>query len=159
MARSPAAGWRRAVSAAAGRGVARAAGGVVEHDLPNAELGSHPVFLTEEGKRDPLFSTMPPEFLAYMGHEDHVTKLPPEAVLLASSYHVAEQAFRFRDKPIYCTQFHPELDHQSLCARVNAYPEYCERIAAVSFEEFVANCQEVTETSRLLRNFRDMVLG
>lgn len=139
--------------------IARATGGIVEHDLPNAELGSHPVFLTAEGKQDPLFSTMPPEFLAYMGHEDHVVKLPPGIILLASSNRVPEQAFRFRDKPIYCTQFHPELDHASLCARVSAYPEYCERIAAVPFEEFVASCQDASDTNRLLRNFRDMVLG
>ncbi|MEX0794228.1 MAG: type 1 glutamine amidotransferase [Pirellulaceae bacterium] len=138
--------------------LARATGGVVEHDLPNAELGSHPVYLTEAGEQDPLFSTMPPTFLAYMGHEDHVVKLPPDTILLASSDRVPEQAFRYRDKPIYCTQFHPELDHASLCARVSAYPEYCERIAAVPFDEFVANCQDASDTNRLLRNFRDLVL-
>ena len=85
--------------------------------------------------------------------------MPPDAVLLASSDRVREQAFRFAGKPIYCTQFHPELDRTALMERVIAYPEYVARIARVPYEEFMASCRETPEANSLLRRFVEIVFG
>lgn len=139
--------------------LARAAGGRVIHDLPHAELGTHPITLTPEGEQDPIFSQMPRTFLAYMGHEDRVIETPPGTVLLASSETVPQQAFRFEGRPIYCTQFHPEMSLATLMRRVEAYPEYCERIAKVPFTQFRQSCREAPESEQLLRRFRDFFLG
>jgi GMP synthase (glutamine-hydrolysing) len=133
--------------------MARAMGGRVIHDLPHAEIGTISLSLTEEGKRDLLFSQLPPRFLAQAGHEDHVVELPADAILLVSSDVVAEQAYRFADKPIYCTQFHPELDRAAILERVRAYPDYIERIAGISYEEFAARSRETPEANSLLRWF------
>lgn len=135
--------------------LARALGGTVKHDLENAELGTNPVTLTDAGKQDPIFSQLPDTFLAYMGHEDRVTQLPPGAVLLASTAKVAQQAFCLHDRPVYCTQFHPELNLAMLLRRVEAYPEYCERIAKIPFTQFRSLCREALESEGLLRLFRD----
>jgi GMP synthase (glutamine-hydrolysing) len=137
--------------------MARAMGGRCVHDLPNAEIGTIEIELTVAGQADPLFGTLPRRFAAQAGHEDHVTLLPQDAVLLASSARVREQAFRFTSKPIYCTQFHPELDRTAMLERVIAYPEYVARIARVPYEEFVFSCRETPEANSLLRRFVEMV--
>lgn len=133
--------------------MARALGGRCINDRPNAEVGTIEVRLTEEGKDDPIFRDMPTPFLAQAGHEDHVVQLPPDAILLASSGRVPEQAFRFRERPIYCTQFHPELDRTAILERVAAYPQYVESIAGMSFEKFHSSVRETPEANSLLLKF------
>jgi GMP synthase (glutamine-hydrolysing) len=139
--------------------MARALGGRCVHDLPNAEVGTIEIHLSAAGRDDPLFSTLPSRFAAQAGHEDHVTELPRDAVLLASSPRVREQAFCFAGKPIYCTQFHPELDRTAMIERVLAYPEYVARIARVPFEEFIESCRDSPEANALLLRFVDLVFG
>ena len=139
--------------------LARAAGGSVTHDLEHAELGTHQVRLTEAGQNDPIFSQMPESFDVYMGHEDRVTQLPPQTTLLASNDRVAQQAFRFDDLPVYCTQFHPELTLETLMRRIEAYPEYCERIAQMPFDIFRRQCHAALESETLLKRFRRHFVG
>jgi GMP synthase (glutamine-hydrolysing) len=96
---------------------------------------------------------------AKRGHVDRVNRLPPDAVLLAYSSRVPEQAYRFDGKPIYCTQFHPELDCAAILERVVAYPEYVERIARTSFEHFKQSVQETREANKRLRQFVTVYLS
>ena len=88
-----------------------------------------------------------------MGHEDCVSDLPTDAVLLASSDTVVNQAFRVRDKPIYCTQFHPELNCQSFLERIRFYSEYIERISGLTFQQFADTCYNTPETELILQRF------
>jgi GMP synthase (glutamine-hydrolysing) len=138
--------------------MARAMGGECVNDVPNAEVGTIDLRLTDPGRLDPIFGALPVEFAAQAGHEDHVVRLPSDAELLASSTRVKEQAFHFVDRPIYCTQFHPELNRAAMLERVVAYPEYITRIAGISFEEFVRNIREAPESNSLLRRFADHFL-
>jgi len=140
--------------------MARAMGGLVVTDLSRAEVGSVEVTLTATGQQDPLFGALPNRFLAQFGHQDIVDELPADAILLASSQRVTNQAFCFRDKPIYCTQFHPELNRAALLDRVAAYPEYAQRILGVGIEEFRGrHCKETPETDSLLARFIELVFG
>lgn len=136
---------------------ARAAGGRCIHDPAHAELGTIELRLTEEGCSDPLFGTLPNPFHGQAGHEDHVVELPPGAVLLASSDSVANQAFKFADAPIYCTQFHPELDRTAFLQRVTTYPRYVERIAGTTVTEFAKQCRDTPRTRQLLKRFAAMI--
>jgi len=138
--------------------MARALGGRCINDPSCAELGTIDLQLTEAGLTDPLFGSLPPSFNAHAGHEDHVVALPADAVLLASSTRVRHQAFRFADKPIYCTQFHPELDCAAMAERVAAYPAYVERIAAVPHATFIASLRETPAANQLLRRFVRLVI-
>jgi GMP synthase (glutamine-hydrolysing) len=137
--------------------MARAMGGEVVTDEKHAELGSVQVWLTEAGQQDPLFAPLGSRFLAPMGHQDCVTRLPANTTLLASSEKVVNQAFRFDGKPIYCTQFHPELDRKALLERVQAYPTYVQRISRMSPEAFAQQCRETPETNQLLARFAQQV--
>jgi GMP synthase (glutamine-hydrolysing) len=139
--------------------MARALGGECINDLPNAELGTIELTLTEAGRNDSVFGQLPVTFAGQAGHEDHVVALPPDAMLLASSPRVAEQAFRFVNRPIYCTQFHPELDRTTMLERVIAYPEYVERIARMPYDNFVHTVRETPEANSLLRLFVQHVFG
>lgn len=139
--------------------MARAMGGEVVTDLDRAELGTLDVCLTEAGKVDPLFSPLGSTFSAPMGHQDIVDKLPEGALLLATNDRVTNQAFRFEDKPIYCTQFHPELNRQTLIERLVAYPWYVESIVGLSLESFSAQCRDTPHTQALLPRFVEHVFG
>lgn len=139
--------------------MARALGGRVEKDLSRAEVGTHHLFLTPAGRDDPLFGPLGESFGGQMGHEDCVMELPEGATLLASSKRHEMQAYRFDGAPIYCTQFHPELNHADLLLRVQTYPEYIERIAGLPAERFTELLRDTPETEGLLRRFVELVFG
>ncbi len=140
--------------------MAKAMGGEVVTDNRRAELGSVVVRLTEAGKQDPIFGSLGEQFLAPMGHQDVVERLPAEAILLASSDAVENQAFRFAGKPIYCTQFHPELDRAAFLERVDAYPHYVDTIAGLSLKDFARErCHETPVAAEILKNFLQHCLG
>jgi GMP synthase (glutamine-hydrolysing) len=141
------------------QGMARAMGGRCVRDLPNAEVGTIELQLTEAGQEDPLFGQLPPTFHAHAGHEDRVAELPADAVLLASSARVSAQAYRFAGRPIYCTQFHPELNRSELMERLQAYPEYVERTAGTTFDQFMASLRDTPEANSLLQRFVKSVVG
>jgi GMP synthase (glutamine-hydrolysing) len=139
--------------------MAKALGGEVITDFSRAELGTHDVQLTAEGQRDPLFAPLGQTFRAQMGHRDIVVQLPSDAVQLASTALVENQAFTFAGKPIYCTQFHPELNRENVRERVEAYPAYIERLAHVSMEQFMARCEDTAAAESLLPRFVEHVLA
>ncbi len=133
--------------------MARALGGEVVNDIRRAELGTHDLRLTAAGRDDPLFAPLGATFQAQMGHQDIVERLPAGAVLLASTDMVPNQAFRFRDTPIYCTQFHCELHRDDLLLRVRAYPQYIERVSGMTYESFAAACVDTPQTADVLPRF------
>jgi GMP synthase (glutamine-hydrolysing) len=138
---------------------AQALGGNVVTDLNRAELETAQLYLTTAGQRDPVFGAMPQPFSALIGHQDIVDRLPDNAELLASSQRVVNQAFRIPDKPIYCTQFHPELTRDTFLERVRAYPEYVQKIAGVPYEEFAAQCTEAPDAGSLIRRCVELFFG
>ena len=138
---------------------AKAMGGDVITDMDRAELGTLEVYLSEEGKHDPVFSPLGECFVAPMGHQDHVVRLPPGAVRLAYSDKTENQAFCFPGKPVYCTQFHPELNAAALLQRVQAYPKYVNTITGETLEEFKLRCRETPATDQLLGHFMKHALG
>lgn len=135
--------------------MAAAMGGEVVNDRSRAEIGTHDLVLAPAARADPVFGGLGSSFKAQMGHEDRVETLPPHATLLASSALVANQAYRFDDAPVYCTQFHPELDASGILARLSAYPRYLAEVAGTTYEEIVARLEETPEANSLLRRFVD----
>ena len=138
--------------------LAKALGGRVVTDHALAEVGVLPLELTEAGRRDPVFSPLGSPFRGVMGHEDIVTDLPPGAVSLASSSTIENEALVFSGKPIYATQFHPELDRDDLIQRIATYPPYLKLTGARSIEEFRAITPQTPGSASLLRRFADEVV-
>ena len=133
----------------------RLAGGVVDRTYGEA-IGALPVRLTAAGVGDPLLGHLPATFSAFLGHKEAVARLPEGAVLLASTETCPVHAFRLGCN-VYATQFHPELDAQALCDRVDAYsahgyyaPHEQESLKAAAREALV------TEPVRLLARFVEL---
>jgi GMP synthase (glutamine-hydrolysing) len=139
--------------------MARALGGEVVTDHARAEVGTAWLKLTEHGKTDPVFSPLGDRFQVLIGHEDIVTRLPQGATLLASSDVVENEAFRFDGKPIYCTQFHPELSRADIVQRLATYPSYLPLAGASSIEEFERMTPETPHAEAILSRFLDLVMA
>jgi GMP synthase (glutamine-hydrolysing) len=81
------------------------------------------ITLTAAGRDDPLFADLPDVFDAFGGHKEAASSLPPHVVCLASSTSCPIQAFRVGHNT-YATQFHPELDADGMCTRIDIYKNY-----------------------------------
>lgn len=130
-------------------------GGLVDRTY-GEPVGAVKIELTDDGKADPLFGVLPENFDAFLGHKEGISRMPRSAVTLASSATCPVQALRF-GKNVYATQFHPELDTDGLCTRVDVYQHYGyfdpSEVAAL---KAMAQAASVTEPERLLKGFVDL---
>lgn len=94
-------------------------GGTVDRAHPEA-VGPVAVSLSAAGEADPLLAGLPRDFAAYGGHKESVARLPDSAVVLAVSQACPVQAFRVGEH-VYAMQFHPELDTDGVCTRIEVY--------------------------------------
>ena len=126
-------------------------GGLVDRTY-GEPIGAVEITLTEEGRLDPLFGVLPAAFDAFLGHKEAVTRLPSGAIRLAGSATCPVQAFRL-GRNVYATQFHPELDVDGLCLRIDVYrhhgyfdpPELAEQIQALARTRHVEHPQRIIE--------------
>jgi GMP synthase (glutamine-hydrolysing) len=116
-------------------------------------IGPATITLTPEGRTDPLLADLPDAFDAFLGHKEALSELPAGAVRLASSAACPVQAFRVGSH-VYATQFHPELDVQGLCTRIDVYKHagYFEPDQADSLKE-MARQAHVFEPPKILQRF------
>jgi len=115
------------------------------------EIGNLQVALTENGKKDCLFNSLPLRFPVFQWHHDSFD-LPREAVLLASSPACPHQAFRVGTSA-WGVQFHPEVTEEIIrcwCAWDSSFAARAEEFVA----EFNAEAASYSATVRqLLANF------
>lgn len=98
-----------------------ALGGELVYDLDTTEVGTFELELTDNGRSDPLLGRLPTRFDAQLGHIDRAASLPDGVVHLAGSELCTFQALRIPGKPIWATQFHPELDRETNLDRFRYY--------------------------------------
>lgn len=117
--------------------------------------GPIPITLTPEGTQDPIFGLVPAAFDGFVGHKEACTQLPAGAVLLASGESCPVQAFRVGSN-VYATQFHPELNQDSILARLRIYSDNG-YVSADTWDDVVASIgsSTVTEPAKLVRGFVD----
>ena len=94
--------------------------GVVNKEQYTEEPSAIDITLTDEAKNDPLLQGLPETFRAMVGHKESCQKLPENAVWLARAEACPYEMFRI-GKNIYATQFHPELETEGFCLRVEIY--------------------------------------
>lgn len=129
-----------------------AVGAVVDrsHSEP---VGPVTVELSAAGRSDPLFADLPDSFDAFGGHKEAAAALPSHVACLARSADCPVQAFRVGTN-VYATQFHPELDVDGICTRIDVYknhgyfaPEAAESLKAA------ARLRTVQHPMRILHTF------
>lgn len=84
------------------------------------ELGATEVFVTAEGRADPVLAGVPQSFTAFVGHHEGAGEVPEHATLLATSADCPVQMIRV-GRAVYGTQFNPELDVERFQQRVSIY--------------------------------------
>ena len=137
-----------------------ARGGVIEHDPGSTEVGTYEVSLTAEGKGDPLFGQLPERFWAQLGRKDRATKLPGGVPNLASSDLCGMQALRVPGRPVWASQFHPELDGETNRNRFLQYlAGYSDHMSDEEREEALGRFRGSPQTEGLLGRFVKLVFG
>ena len=91
------------------------------HAGPKPEVGIMPVYLTEAGYDDAVFSGLPRELVTFQWHGE-TFDLPDGGVLLATSPAYPNQAFRWKKKA-YGIQFHVEIS-AALAKQWSQVPDY-----------------------------------
>ena len=135
-------------------------GGAVVHDPEQTEVGTYSVTLTSAGIDDEVLGLLPRRFKAQMGHKDRADQLPDGLLNLAESRRCKLQALRIPGKPIWATQFHPELSRETNLER---YESYLDNYASVLRPEERASAVErfrdSPDTGVLLPRFLEVALG
>ncbi len=88
---------------------------------PGLEIGMTPIHVTDQGREDPIFRTLPNPFEVFQWHGE-AFDLPDGAVPLASSSLFPLQAFRFGQQA-YGVLFHLEMQRDGIEALCQECPE------------------------------------
>jgi len=137
-----------------------ALGGEVSYDPARAEVGTFELGLTDEGRDDPLFGSLPGRFPAQLGHKDRALRHPAGVPNLAGSERSPYQALRVPGAPIWATQFHPELRAEDNVWRYNTYlREYGGADDPVARQRVIDSHRPSPEATDLLRRFLELIFG
>lgn len=135
--------------------LAQAFGGKVERCPNGWELGTCRVELTDSGRQDPLFQSLPQVMAVQQSHGDVVTALPEGAEVLASNEHWGIQAFRLGPR-IWGTQFHPEFTPVTMAASVERVTALLEQDETHK-QELLDRIEETVAARGCLANFAQLV--
>ncbi len=137
-----------------------ALGGDIVHDVENTEVGTYEVTLTDVGQQDELFGDLPGTFSAQLGRKDRAATAWEGIHSLASSQRCPVQALRIPGKPIWASQFHPELDRATNLGRFECYLEgYASVMSPAELEATLKSFRDSHEANGLLRRFLTLVLA
>ena len=137
-----------------------ALGGQVIFDDDNMEVGTYELETTSSGKKDELFSYLPANFKAQLGHKDKAYLVPDGTENLAFSSKAPYQAMRIPGKPIWATQFHPELTGQENLARFHRYNKgYAGRMSEGEIQKTLQRFAESPETDQMIGRFLEIVFS
>jgi GMP synthase-like glutamine amidotransferase len=123
------------------------------------EMGWLPVTVNEAGQADPLLAGLGASFHAFLWHGDQVTRLPEEAVVLASTEDCPVQVYRLQDRPVWGTQFNPQYD-PVIAEDVIRGSSWLRKQGGNVDELIAAGYREYNDLAgRIFANFFDVVLN
>ena len=141
------------------QGLVVALGGEVVQDVAAAEVGSFEIELAEPAATDPVFGHLPRRFVAQLGHKDRAARLPAGVVNLASSERCPYQAFSLPGKPVYATQFHPELTGPENRERYRRYLQtYQKAFGTGEAKTILESFADSPEANTLLDKYAEKIL-
>lgn len=125
-------------------------GAKIVTDKAMRETGTFTSFLTKDGREDAIFANMPDEFDLVFGHKETIVDFPDHMIPLSYSDRVACNGFRVKDKKIWGTLSHPELNYDRLAARLKLSPNYLEES---TLDEVLGRFTDVPDAPTYLQNF------
>lgn len=133
-------------------------GSQVVLDKENMELGIHKIQLTAEAKTDKLLAGYPSEFYVVSGHQERADATPDSAVLLAKSDKCDYHLIKFKNKPFYCFQFHPEVNRSVFLARAARYQDKYLDTENELQEVIESATHETPWSNKLVKDFIDRII-
>lgn len=130
--------------------LATAFGGEVAFNPKGKEFGTVRLTLTTAAGKDPLFGHFASGIPVQTSHAQTVTKLPRNAVLLASSDMEAHQAFRIHETA-WGIQFHPEFNASITKSYINHESELLRNPNRLK-----SQCRETPEAASILEKFYEL---
>jgi GMP synthase (glutamine-hydrolysing) len=106
------------------------------------EIGWLPITANEAGRDDPVIGSLGETFHAFLWHGDRITRLPEEAVVLASTDRCPIQAFRLGDRLVWGVQFNPQYDPviaEGVIRAATSLPKYgydIDEMVALGYQEY-----------------------
>ena len=135
-----------------------ALGGEIIHDPQRTEVGSYEIVLTAEGRGDELFTVLPDRCWAQLGHKERASRHPDGIPNLAASELSPFQALRLPGKPVWASQFHPELDRETNLDRFRYYQSgYAKYMSEEECAKAPERFRDSPEVSSLLSRFLELV--
>lgn len=115
------------------------------------EMGTLPISQTDLAKTDPIFQGVSDPFYAVSVHQESAHQLPENCIELANT-DFCVHAFRYRDRPFWAFQFHPELDKETLRERLGVYQDKYTNDRG-HYQEVIKSLKDTDDSQILLRNF------
>lgn len=136
--------------------IGEAFGARVEHS-PTREIGIFPITLTEEGKKDPIFSKFPETFSIGHWHGD-MPGLTAKSKVLATSKGCPRQIVHYAPK-VYGFQCHFEFTPEAMEGMIENNSEELKKYKGLPYIETAEQLRthDYTEMNKLLFGFLDKI--
>lgn len=136
--------------------IGEALGAHFDHS-PNREIGVFTITLTEDGKKDPMFSAFPEKFMVGHWHGD-MPGLTPDSKILATSEGCSRQIVRYSPK-IYGFQCHFEFTPDAIEAMIENNAHELEEYKGLPYIETAEQLRshDCSEMNQFLFNFLDKI--
>jgi len=130
----------------------------VIHDPDRREVGTFEVEVFEAAQSCELFNGLPKRMLVQQGHNDRIVALPEGTTHLATSERASVQAMKVIGKPVWATQFHPELSRRDNAMRYKRYISAYGGGSPQPDDPVMSSLRDTPSATDLLRRFGQLVL-
>ena len=131
-------------------------GGVILNKEKGYEMGTVQISLTDKAKSDLVYQGIEDRFPAVSVHRQYASTIPDPLEILAYTEQCIH-SFKYKNKPLWAFQFHPEVDRETLVKRLTIFSKhYTDNTEHL--KEVLDSAVETPESNILLGNFVERVL-
>ena len=131
-------------------------GGIILNKEKDYEMGTVKISLTDKAQSDLIFQGIQDRFPAVSVHRQYASKIPEPLETLAYTEQCVH-SFKYKNKPLWAFQFHPEVDRDTLVKRLTIFSRHY-TANAEHLKEVLGSAVETPESNILLGNFVERVL-
>ena len=131
-------------------------GGIILNKDKDYEMGTVKISLTDKAKSDLVYQGIEDRFPAVSVHRQYASTIPEPLETLAYTGQCVH-SFKYKNKPLWAFQFHPEVDRETLVNRLTIFSRhYTDNTEHL--KEVLDSAVETPESNILLGNFVERVL-
>ena len=131
-------------------------GGIILNKDKDYEMGTVKISLTDKAKSDLVYQGIEDRFPAVSVHRQYASTIPEPLETLAYTGQCVH-SFKYKNKPLWAFQFHPEVDRDTLVKRLTIFSQHYTDNRE-HLKKVLESAVETPESNILLGNFVDRVL-